>query len=472
MSDLTPSVLIVDDEPAIRDMLRSALEREGYRCLCAAGGEEALSILSQEEIQLILLDVNMPGMTGIEVLQRVQESSSDAAVIMVTANADRDTAIEAMKLGATDYIAKPFKLSEVLVSSHQALERRQLILENREFHENLQEKVRAQTVEIRKQKDTIDALFLDTIAAWAVALEAKDRYTEGHSRRVADYGVMLAKRLDQSEDFLRELERGGLLHDIGKIGTPDAVLSKEGKLTPEEFEEMKKHTVHGWAIVKRIRHMSDLVAQCVRSHHERWDGSGYPDGLRGSDVPFAGRIIALADAFDAMTSTRSYRNALTVQQALEQVDKFKGTQFDPQLAETFLELMNQDRGSGGNILVVDDDRSVTELIQASLLPQGHRVVVSNSGYQALRRVVEEPFDIIYLDLNMPGIDGAQTLHALRELRSDLFVVIITGLPDDPRVTTMMREGAVSCLPKPFGVRDIIAMTSKFLKEKKERAGAA
>lgn len=469
MNTLTPSVLIVDDEAHVREVLRSTMEREGYCCHVAEDGPTALSLAAELPFELALLDIHLPGMNGIEILTKLRDQSPDTMVIMVTASSEIDTAIDAMKLGATDYVPKPFKLDELTLAAQRALEKRQLIIENREFHQSLQGRVRIQTAEIRRQKDVIDSLFLDTVAALAVALETKDRYTEGHSRRVTDYGLMLAKQMNLPLEFHMELERGGLLHDIGKIGTPDAILTKEGKLTPEEYQEIKRHPENGWTIVKRIRNMGDIVGECVRSHHERWDGNGYPDGLKEMAIPLPGRILALADAFDAMTSTRSYRGALSVAEALEQIRGFRGKQFDPELSDMFLDLMDQQKGSGGNILVIDDDRAITDLFLASLSPQGHRVIIANSGFQATRRATEEPFDIIYLDLNMPGIDGVQTLHALRGIRPDLFVVIITGMPDDPRIEKMIAEGAVTCLPKPFGVRDIIDITSQFLRERYQNA---
>ncbi|NCO32277.1 MAG: hypothetical protein AUJ92_06885 [Armatimonadetes bacterium CG2_30_59_28] len=463
MNELKPTILVVDDEPGIREILCTALETEGYQCISAEDGQTGLSIAQHQSIAVALLDIHMPGMDGIETLQYLREMSPDTVPIMVTGETAIDTAVEAIKQGAFDYVVKPFRIDIVSLSVKRALEKRQLMAENQQYRQNLEEKVKSQTAEIRKQKDCIDALFLDTVAALAVALETKDHYTEGHSRRVTDYSILLGRQAGVDDGTLIGVERGGLLHDIGKIGTPDAVLTKQGKLTDEEYREIQKHTIHGATIVSRIRHMDDVVRQCVRSHHERWDGQGYPDGLGGEEIPLAGRVMGIADAFDAMTSSRSYRDTLTVQQALEQIRVNRGKQFDPDLADTFLRSMNQNKGSGGNILVVDDDRAIAELFAASLVPQGHRVVTANSGFQAMRKVAEEPFDIVYLDVNMPGIDGAQTLRAMKELRPQVFVVVITGHHDDERIGQMIEDGAITCLPKPIGVRQIIDTTASFLK---------
>jgi len=464
METLTPNVLIVDDESHVREVLSLALQGEGYHCFAAEDGQAALTVARQHPVSVALLDIHMPGMDGLETLRHLRELSPETVPIMLTADTGVDVAVEAMKRGAFDYVRKPFHLDTVLLAVQRALEWRQLTWENRQYRQHLEEQVKAQTAEIRRQKDLLDALFLDTIAALVLALEMKDHHTEGHSRRVTDYSLLLAKKAGLDAETLAEMERGGLLHDIGKIATPDSVLTKEGKFTAEEYAEIKQHPVHGDTIVSRIRQMSEVVRQCVRSHHERWDGKGYPDGLRGEEIPLPARIICIADTFDAMTSSRSYRQALTVRHALEEIRANAGTQFDPDLSRLFLETMDHMRGAGGNILVVDDDRAVGELFAASLVPQGHRVVTVNSGFQAMRKINSEPFDIVYLDINMPGIDGLHTLRAIKEVRPQALVAIITGYPDDERIGQMMEEGAVACLPKPIGVRQIIDTTASFLSD--------
>ncbi|MBI4641120.1 MAG: response regulator [Candidatus Tectomicrobia bacterium] len=464
MSRERTAVLVVDDDQCVRKTITNSLEALSYQCESATNAQEAEEKLAETLFPLVFLDIWMPGTSGLDLLPRIKEHYPDTMVIMITGLSDLNVAVEAMKRGAEDYITKPVNLDHLKLSAERALEKRQLVIEHREHDRRLEEMVKEQTREITQQRDTIAALYGYTVAALATALEAKDRYTEGHSKRVAHYGLRMAREIGLPSDQLHEIEIGGLLHDIGKIGIPDAILNKKGKLTEEEFAKIKKHPTIGSTIVSNIPRISDIVFACIRHHHERWDGKGYPDALAGKVIPLVGRILAIADAFDAMTSSRSYRPTMSVRQALDEVRGKAGTQFDPEIAQIWLELMSYDQGSGANILVVDDDAQIRTFFEETLMPLGQRVVTAAGADRAVQCIKEEPFDLIFLDVRMPGFDGVTALSEIKRYRPDAFAVIITGFPDDPRVGEMMRLGAYKCLPKPFDFRELKKLIGEALQK--------
>jgi putative two-component system response regulator len=323
-------ILLVDDEEMIRQLLTHKLAPEGYRCEPAANAEQALKKLAKDAIELVVLDIRMPGKSGVQLLPEIKAKYPDTAVIMATAVDDTNTAIDCMRKGAYDYITKPFNLEEVSFAVARALERRRLRLENRDYQQHLEQKVEEQAQKIR-------ASFFNAITALAYALEAKDVYTSGHSQRVTEISVAIAKHLGLPSETIEKIRLAGLVHDIGKIGVREAVLNKPGSLSDEEFEHVRLHSVTGERILKPIVDDGEVL-KAVRHHHERYDGTGYPDGLKGEQIPQLARIIAVADTFDAMTSERPYRKALTKDVACAEVERCRGTQFDPEAADAFLEV--------------------------------------------------------------------------------------------------------------------------------------
>ncbi|MDH5782039.1 MAG: response regulator [Dehalococcoidia bacterium] len=327
MLDQQETVLIVDDEASIRKLLLQKLSREGYSCEEANTAEQTLNRLEGSPIALVILDIKMPGKSGIELLPEIKDSYADTAVIMATAVTDISVAVQCMTLGADDYICKPFNLDEVSLSVQRALEKRRLQLKIREYQQHLEEKVAAQTKEIRK-------LFLGAIEALVFALEAKDRYTAGHSRRVAEIAVAIGGELGLSANDIEDLRWGGLLHDVGKIAVDQIIQNKPGKLTIEEYKHIMVHAHVGASIVKPV--VNEKVVEMIEHHHDRYDGGGIRQVAVGSDIPLAARILAVADAFDAMTSERPYRSAMSRKEALDEIKRGAGTQFDPVVITTFL----------------------------------------------------------------------------------------------------------------------------------------
>ena len=322
--------LVVDDEPRLRQVLVRLMETDGFVCSEAANGAEALEVLQRQPFTLVLSDLRMPRMDGIELLRQVRARFPDVAVVMITAVADVEVAVSCLAIGAMDYLTKPFHLEEVRARVIQAMERRRLIIENREYQERLEERVAAQA-------RRLEELFLASVQSLAEALEVKDPYTRGHSIRVSQYSSVIARALELDSEVVRQVELGGHVHDIGKIGVREMVLNKPGKLTDEEYEHIMTHPVVGWKILSPLLRDAPIALSIVRSHHERYDGRGVPDGLAGTAIPLGARVAAVADAFDAMTSFRPYRGTpMTIEETLAELSSHKGTQFDPECVDAFV----------------------------------------------------------------------------------------------------------------------------------------
>lgn len=321
------SVLIVDDEAVIRRFLRRKLSGEGYQCEEAGSAEQALEKLRGDTAELVILDIRMPGKSGHELLLEIRARYPDTAVIMATAVTETSIAIQCMKEGAQDYLPKPFDLNEVVLSVGRVLTKRRLELQIREYQQHLEQKVGEQTREIR-------TLFRGAIESLIFALEAKDKYTAGHSRRVTEIAVTMGKELGLSIDEMEDLRWGSLLHDVGKIAVNQLIQNKPGRLTPEEYEHIMIHAHVGAGIVKPV--VNEKVVEMIEHHHDHYDGSGLNQVVVGEDIPLAARILAVADAVDAMTSDRPYRSAMLAEEALDEIRRYTGTQFDPVVVTAFL----------------------------------------------------------------------------------------------------------------------------------------
>ena len=324
-------VIVVDDDVTNLKMAGHILSKKGMRVSALKSGQALLDFISTNDApDLILLDINMPGMDGFETLTklRVQESGKDEIpVIFLTADENEETEMTGLSLGAMDFIKKPF-IPDIL-----ALRVRHII--------DLSHLQRDLSREVEKKTQENEALFLDVVSALADAIDAKDTYTNGHSGRVAAYAREIARRFGYSPKKEKDIYMMGLLHDVGKIGVPDAIINKPARLTEPEYDVIKTHTVMGAKILNNINEMPGLVTG-ARWHHERYDGRGYPDHLSGSDIPEEARIIAVADAYDAMTSRRSYRSILPQETVRSEIDLGKGSQFDPVFADIMLQIMGED----------------------------------------------------------------------------------------------------------------------------------
>ena len=330
-------ILIVDDEEAIREVVSTLLESQGYNCALAANGRIATEHLKNHSPDLVLSDMVMPEMDGLKLLDWIRNRDKDIPVIMVTAMHDLSIALDAIRCGAYDYILKPFEKDQLYMSVRRALEHRRLLLENRNYQRNLEKLVDEQTAQIRGALQQLESSYDDTLEALGGALDLKDAETEGHCKRVTAFTLAIAKALNVDVSQLPEIARGAFLHDIGKMAIPDQILRKPGPLTPEEQQIMRTHCAIGFEMLSRVPFLRD-VAKIVIAHQEHYDGSGYPNGLKGEDIPLGARIFAVADTLDAMTSDRPYRSALSLEQAKAEIARCSGTQFDPKVAAAFLSL--------------------------------------------------------------------------------------------------------------------------------------
>jgi response regulator RpfG family c-di-GMP phosphodiesterase len=325
----TARCLVVDDDTAVRRALARVIEGHGLATIEAAYGAEALAILQREgEIPLCISDVHMAEMDGVAFLRQALQLFPDMAIIMLTGVADVTTAVECLTLGALDYISKPVVMEEVRARVDKALEKRQLVLQNRFYQKNLESRVKELD---RRNKESL----INGVQTLVHALEAKDAYTSGHSYRVSRYAVKTAVQLGYVGELLEHIRLGAELHDIGKIGTREAILNKPGPLSLEEFEHIKEHTLLGEKILAPFLNESAMALRIVRSHHERMDGAGFPDALQGDGIPREARLVSVVDAFDAMTTNRAYRSSRTPSEAVEELRRCAGTHFDPEVVQAF-----------------------------------------------------------------------------------------------------------------------------------------
>lgn len=330
-------ILIVDDEPSVGAMLKERLSMEGYACRVCTSGQEALQELDREPFDAVVSDIRMPQMSGLTLLERASKKHPRVAFLMATAEDDVRVAIQAMKQGAVDYLVKPINLEALVVSMRRALDTKRMELELEEYRRDLEQMVEERTKQLRSAMKRIEMTYDETLRALGAALDLRDTETAGHSERVSRYTLEMARVLGCSSDELRQIARGSYLHDIGKIGIPDSILLKEGKLTPEETEVMQSHVRIGYDLVCRVAFLAP-AAEIVLTHQERYDGTGYPQGLVGNEIPIGARIFSVADTLDAMTSDRPYRRALPLAAARDEINRESGRQFDPEVVRVFLDI--------------------------------------------------------------------------------------------------------------------------------------
>ena len=337
-----------------------------------------------------------------------------------------------------------------------SLEKARRTAEMEEFQAELEKKVDEQTVELRDQQKKINDLYIQTVTALSEAVDAKDRYTSGHSKRVAEYSRMIAARMGKSKKEQEEIYRAGLLHDVGKIRIPVEIINKPGRLTDEEFNIIKIHPVTGYHILRGISGNSD-IAIAAKYHHERYDGKGYPNGLEGENIPESARILGVADSYDAMTSNRSYRNALPQDVVRAEIEKGKGTQFDPYVADVMLQLMDEDTEynmkqndlTDRKILIVDDEPMNHRIIEHIIKEEGmYQIISAEGGREALDILEKEKVDVIMLDVVMPDMDGLETLRRIRE-KYQTPVVLMTADKTLDTSTEFAELGCDDYVTKPF-----------------------
>jgi len=336
-TDTIENILVVDDEEAIREVVSTMLESKGYHCTAVSNGRAAQDQVKRATPDLVLSDMIMPEMDGIKLLEWLRQYDPEVPVIMVTAIHDISTALEAIRRGAYDYILKPFEKDQLYLGVNRALQHRRLVAENRNYQRTLEELVEAKTARLTEALARLEQSYDDTLEALGSALDLKDAETEGHCQRVTAFTISIARTVQVPNANLAILARAAFLHDIGKMGVPDNVLLKPGPLDDAEKAIMRKHCQIGYDMLIRIPFLRD-AAEIVLAHQEFYDGTGYPRGLKGEQIPLGARIFSIADSMDAMISDRPYRKALPMSHARQEIKRCAGTQFDPKLVEVFLSI--------------------------------------------------------------------------------------------------------------------------------------
>jgi putative two-component system response regulator len=459
MAKAIGKILICDDEETARRFVREALENEGFQCFETSNTDEIWRTLENNAPDLVLLDIRMPDGLGLDLLPELKKSYPEVLIIAVTAVSELNVAIRCIRQGAYDYITKPISIEELSTCAKRAMETRSLQLQLKDYQHHLEEKVDEQSEEIRR-------ISLGVMSSLSFALESKDSYTAGHSRRVSEIAVAIGMKLGLSEDELRDLRWGGLLHDLAKIAVDPQVLHKEGRLTAEEYEHVMTHPIIGACIAGSLVR-SKRIVEIIQHHHAHYDGRGLRQTLQRGKIPLLARIVAVADAYDAMTSNRAYRDALSREEALEIVTQEAGQQFDPDVVSVF-RLMSDTEffPERPKILVADDEESI-RLVVKSILGNDYAIIEATNGEEAIQAAVREKPKLIIMDIMMPVKDGVQ---ACTELKSnpetlEIPIVMITGFDNELNKMFSCISGSSGYITKPFTTQALMETVHKLIEER-------
>jgi putative two-component system response regulator len=345
-------ILIVDDDPAVREAMETHLSHRGFEVLTAGAGQEALGILARQKISGMLADTRLFGTPAGELLARALERDPNLAVLVSSSTPEVNEAVHYLQYGALDYLRKPIDLGQLEAALHRALRRRAELIKERSMSRLLKEEVVNLGAELARERAKVKGLSVATLEALVAVVEARDPWFAGHSLRVAQLTASIAAAMGKSDEEIEMVREAGLLHDIGMIAVPEGLLSRQGTLTPAEFEAIKRHTTVGSEILAPIPHLG-VVSGFVRGHHERWDGKGYPDGLAGDAIPWGARVIGAAEVYDALASARPYREQLTPELAVERMSELIGTVLGPDVHRALAAVVER----GAALVFVDDERS-------------------------------------------------------------------------------------------------------------------
>jgi putative nucleotidyltransferase with HDIG domain len=333
--DIREKILVIDDELAPRESIRMVL-KDQYNVSTVEGAYEGLEMMSKNPFDLVVMDIRMPKMDGITALQEIKKRHADTEVILLTAYASLDTARDAIRCGAFDYLIKPFDKDDIMLVIKKGLKKRRANKDLKMEREILLGRASYLENQVSEARNNLLTYYESTVQALILTIDAKDHYTFRHSGRVAKLSSALAEEMGVSQEAVREIQHAASIHDIGKVGIVESILNKKGHLTTDEYEEIKKHPTIGVRIVQSIPFLEEAIP-VIQSHHERYDGNGYPQGIKGEDIPLSARIVAVADAIDAMMRDRPYREALSNDRVLRELNDNSGTQFDASIIDVILQ---------------------------------------------------------------------------------------------------------------------------------------
>ena len=470
-------VLIVDDEEFIRQVLTRVLEAAGHQCESASTVAEARAMVAGDSFELVLCDIHIPGESGMDFLRQVSSERNETAIVMVTGEDDPAVAREAIHLGAYGYVVKPFSTNEILITIENAFRRMDLERARTIHTDELEAKLiyRNRSLErviqrMSREKDGSQVPWRETLDRLTQALALRDEETGRHIARVGLYSELLAEKSGLIESSPGDIRQASMLHDIGKIGISDAILTKPRRLTVEETTIVRRHCELGSQLMAGSESpLLTLAAEIALTHHERWDGTGYPRSLAGSEIPIAGRIVAIADVFDAMTSVRPYRDAFPVDEVVERMGRDRGVAFDPHLMDVFFDCLPDFKkikdelpdGLGTSdtirVVVVDDqDLFARGLVRLLDDAQGVSVVgVARSVAETVPLVAAEEPDVIVLDWGLPDGNGARAAREVLAERPASKIVILTGLDTESVLPEAVRAGCAAVLTKMRAFEEIL-----------------
>lgn len=471
-------ILIVDDDELVRDSLARLLAGNGYRCASAADAPSARELLRTDSFDLVLCDLQMPGPSGMELLQQIATELPDTATVMVTGTDDTEVARRALEHGAYGYVVKPFRPNELLINVMNALKHLDLVKEHRQHSQEIESKLLQRSSSLMQAikqlefyESTSELPWHETVDRLSRALALRDEETGRHIERVGLHCQLLAQRRGVTTWAPEVIRQASMLHDAGKIGISDSVLLKAGKLTDEEMDIVKRHAELGYRLLSGSQSpILELAASIAYTHHESWDGSGYPRGLQGDEIPIEGRIAAIADVFDALTSDRVYRPALSMEEALSAMREGRGTKFDPRLIDLFFESVDEfiaikeshpdpriDGDKRIEVLVVEDQDLFAEAL-VRLLSSSPGISVSGkagSVEEAVRAAREVRPDVVLLDWMLPDGNGGDAARAIRDDLPQTKAIILSGWPDEDLLAAAIEAGCSAVLNKNRAFDDVL-----------------
>lgn len=487
------TILVIDDEEKITKVLSIHLTKENYHVIKSCGGSGVFEELDRYNYEMVICDIRMPEVDGVQILKYIKEKYDDIPVVILTGFHDMDTAIHVLKLGAIDFLIKPIPKDQLIKVVSNAFRIRDLTIRNKQLEQDnlnyqklLEKKVEERTSqlnikteELKKALGTLQSMNLQMVRVLAEAIEAKDKYTRGHCERMRLICLKIGDICNISEQERIDLEYAAILHDLGKIGIADTILNKPDSLDADEFEIIRTHPLIGEKILAEVETLKN-VSEAIKHHHENYDGSGYPDGLERDNIPFLSRIIAVADVFDALTTNRPYRKAFSVNDALSEMENMAGEKLDQSIVDLFRSEKHFWGGNGKNgknekkinsskkmILIIDDEYLVRKTLSYHLQKEGFDILEAETGADAIDLLASHDIDLVICDLKLPDIDGTALIKKIKEINKLLSIIVSSGCINREILNSAMENGASDYLEKPYLKEKLLSIIHKILSQEQE-----